>query len=334
MNASDLHAEPAPIAVLTDREGLGDVMLKAPFLRALRRAYPAHDVWWIADHQSDMDGDLRAIVGEGVAKVITHAGLGGPPHRALARMRELPRFAKVFDSRTTWSVVALARFGLRHDAFYCCLGGYILCDGVRPSWARPRHVAKRMLSLIHCATGRPADAMGRLEASAAAHDAARVSLPEGRVYVGIAPGSRQQVKNWPLANYLEVARALIGEGIAPVFFLGPFEQPARPAVEALDGALVLESQPHLSRRDSLDLLIAQGQRLSLLIANDNGVGHLLGAAGAPVVSLFGPTDPAKWAPVAPANAILRARDYSGRDDIAAIPVGKVVEAALAMLAAT
>jgi ADP-heptose:LPS heptosyltransferase len=331
-SATHASSEPmAPIAVLTDREGLGDVMLKAPFLRALRRAYPGHDVWWIADHQSDMDGDLRAIVGEGVVRVITHAGLGGLPHTALPRLRALPRFAKVFDSRTTGSVVALARFGLRHDGFYCCLGRYVLCDGVPPTRARPRHIAERMLSLIHCATGRPADASGRLEASAAARDAARRLLPDGRTYVGLAPGSRQEAKNWPLNKYLEAARALIGQGITPVFFLGPFEQHAKPAARALDGALVLEAEPHVSHGEALDRLIAQGQRLSLLIANDNGVGHLLGAAGAPVVSLFGPTDPARWAPVAPANAILRARNYSGRSDMASIPVDKVVEATLAML---
>ncbi|HTX49431.1 MAG TPA: glycosyltransferase family 9 protein [Caulobacteraceae bacterium] len=321
----------APIAVLTDREGLGDVMLKAPFLRALRRAFPDHDVWWIADHQSEMDGDLRAIVGEGVTRVITEAALNGSPGSAWPRLRALPRFSKVFDSRTMGADVALARFGLRHDGFYCCLGGYVLCDGVPPSRARPRHVAERMLSLIHCATGRPADASGRLEASAAACAAARRQLPDARAYVGIALGSRQAIKNWPLDKYLETARAVLGLGSTPVFFLGPFERDAKPAVEALAGAVILESDPRLPRRETLDLLIAQGQRLSLLIANDNGVGHLLGAAGTPVISLFGPTDPARWAPVAPANRILRARDYDRRGDIAAIPVRDVVDAAMAML---
>lgn len=329
--ASDPSARPLPIAVLADREGLGDVMLKAPFLRALRRAYPAHEVWWIADHQSDMAGDLRAIVGQGVARVITHAALNGRPGSVWPRLRALPPFAKVFDSRTMVSDVAMARFGLRHDGFYCCLSGYVLCDGVPPSRTRPRHIAERMLSLIHCATGRAADASGWLEASPSARDAARRSLPDGPIYVGIAPGSRQQAKNWPLDNYLQTARALFGLGVTPVFLLGPFEQHAKAAVEGAGGAIALEAAPNVSQREALDLLIAQGQRLSLLIANDNGVGHLLGAAGAPVVSLFGPTDPARWAPVAPANRILRARDYSSRSDIAAIPVGDVVEAAMAML---
>ena len=50
MAEADVATDRSPIAVLVDREGLGDVMLKTPFLRALRRAFPEHPVWWIATH--------------------------------------------------------------------------------------------------------------------------------------------------------------------------------------------------------------------------------------------------------------------------------------------
>jgi len=65
------------------------------------------------------------------------------------------------------------------------------------------------------------------------------------------------------------------------------------------------------------------------LANDNGVGHLLGAAGVPVLSLFGPTDPARWRPVTPDGQILRAADFGG-EDVSAIPSLAVVEAVLTM----
>src|ERR1700761_8887278 len=123
-------SEGAPrIAVLVDREGLGDVMLKASFLRALRRAFPSHDVWWIATHQSVMADDLRPMFATDVARVITHAGLDGAPLPLLRRLRALGAFDLVFDSRTKISTVALARLGLRPRRFYCCLPGHILSDG-------------------------------------------------------------------------------------------------------------------------------------------------------------------------------------------------------------
>jgi ADP-heptose:LPS heptosyltransferase len=323
-----------PIAVLVDREGLGDVMLKAPFLRALRRAFPEHEVWWIATHQTSMEDECRPMFEGDVARVIAHAALDGPALPLLRRLNALPPFERVFDSRTKISTVALARFGLTHRGFYCCLPGYILCDGHPPAGRRrPRHIAERMLSLIPCATGRPADASGWLEASAASRETALRRLPDGPTYVGIAPGSRQANKNWPLENYLGAAQSLVARGVTPVFLLGPQEGDIEAHIRrAAPGAMVLRADPAATAGDGLDLLIAEGQRFAALLANDNGVGHLLGAAGIPVVSLFGPTDPARWAPVAPANTILKASDFAGGEAIEAIPVAPVIEAVTAMLA--
>jgi ADP-heptose:LPS heptosyltransferase len=44
------------------------------------------------------------------------------------------------------------------------------------------------------------------------------------------------------------------------------------------------------------------------VGNDSGVTHLAAASGARTLALFGPTDPAQWAPVGPAVKALRAAD--------------------------
>ncbi len=38
-------------------------------------------------------------------------------------------------------------------------------------------------------------------------------------------------------------------------------------------------------------------RCALFVGNDSGVTHLAGLLGVPTVALFGPTDPAIWAPL-------------------------------------
>ena len=324
-----MAADRPPIAVLVDREGLGDVMLKTPFLRALRRSFPDHEVWWIATHQSAME-ELQDLLAPAVARVIVQAALDGPVGALLARLRALPAFDLVFDSRTKVSTVAVTRLGLKHRGFYCCLPGYMLCDGRPPGGrSRPRHIGERMLSLVGCATGRTPDGSGRLEATQEAAALALQALPDGPRYVGIAPGSRAAEKNWPLAGFCEVARSLIDRGLTPVFFLGPMEPETAAEIQAdAPGAIVLTGQG-MAMAD-LDLLIAQGQRLTLLLANDTRVGHLLGVAGAPVVSLFGPTDPARWRPATPLSHILRAVDFGG-GGIASIPASAVFEAVMAMM---
>jgi ADP-heptose:LPS heptosyltransferase len=317
-----------PIAVLVDREGLGDVMLKRPFLMGLRAAFPEHEVWWIATHQSSMEDELRPLMAPHVARVITQAALDGPTGPLVNRLKALPPFERVFDSRTKVTTVALARFNLTHRGFYCCLPGYILCDGRPPSRRRPRHIAGRMTSLIACATGQPAGPPPPLVASPEAQAKARAALPDGPTYVGVAPGSRQASKNWPLERFCEASTALAAAGVQPVVFLGPQEGEVGAAIAAAaPAARIIRAAPG----DGLDALIAHAGRLSALLANDNGVGHLMGAAGVAVASLFGPTDPARWAPVARANRIVRAQDFGGGEEVAAIPVEAAVRAVLDLL---
>jgi ADP-heptose:LPS heptosyltransferase len=43
----------------------------------------------------------------------------------------------------------------------------------------------------------------------------------------------------------------------------------------------------------------------LYIGNDSGITHLAAAAGAPALALFGPTDPAIWAPRGPNVRVVR-----------------------------
>jgi heptosyltransferase-2 len=66
----------------------------------------------------------------------------------------------------------------------------------------------------------------------------------------------------------------------------------------------------------------------LYVGNDSGVSHLAAAWGAPVLVLFGPTDPAQWAPVGPRVKVLRAND----EKMETLELGDVERAAREILA--
>ena len=94
----------------------------------------------------------------------------------------------------------------------------------------------------------------------------------------IHPFSGSALKNWPLERYRELARAL--ETRIPVRWCAGPE-------EALDDAL---------RFDDLYELACWLNSARVYFGNDSGITHLAAASGTPVVALFGPTDPAVWAP--------------------------------------
>src|ERR1700689_4995918 len=77
-DAAAAAAPVRPIAVLVDREGLGDALLKLPFLRAVRRAFPGRPLWWIATHQTAMARELAPWMIGLIDRTIENAGLTVP----------------------------------------------------------------------------------------------------------------------------------------------------------------------------------------------------------------------------------------------------------------
>ena len=318
-----------PIAVLVDREGLGDALLKLPFLRAIRRGFPGRPVWWSATHQTSMAHELAPFVTGLIDRVIEHAGLTGKSRAVMARLRGLPPFDLVFESRTHIPSVWLARTLLTHGGFFACLPGYVLSDRRPPGRrTRPRNIAERMLSLAEAALGGKADWQGTLEVSAAAQALAEQRLPAGPRYIGLAIGSREVRKNWPMENYVALAQALAAGGRTPSFLIGPQE---RERLEQLRAAVPAAVFPEAAPLDPalgiarLELAVALCHRLEAAVANDSGIGHLLGAVGTPLVTLFGPTDAARWAPFTANGVIVRAQEFGGQA-MDAIPVDAVLRA--------
>ncbi len=146
------------ILMLVMADGIGDATMRLPFLRALRRTYPDHELWWVASTTSVMAGLMRRFTGTMIDCVIEHAHLEKPAREVIPRLRELPSFDIVFDIRARVGTVLMARMFVRHRRFFCCLPGFMLSHR-RPPGRRQRPLAlpERMLSMPDAANGRPAD---------------------------------------------------------------------------------------------------------------------------------------------------------------------------------
>jgi ADP-heptose:LPS heptosyltransferase len=112
------------------------------------------------------------------------------------------------------------------------------------------------------------------------------------------------IKQWPVERFAEVARRLVEYSGATIVLSGAAAD--RPMVEtvksALPGSHVVDVAGHI------DLLTLAGltERLDLLVTGDTGPMHLAAAVGTPVVAVFGPSDPARYAPRGPLDRVVRA----------------------------
>jgi heptosyltransferase-2 len=122
----------------------------------------------------------------------------------------------------------------------------------------------------------------------------------GPRFLAIHPGSGAPRKNWPADRFAALAERLAG-GRSFLLIEGPADAEAATPARSLPGALHARDLPPR-------VLGAVLARAGLYVGNDSGVSHLAAAWGAPVLALFGPTDPALWAPVGPRVRVLRAQD--------------------------
>ncbi len=140
--------------------------------------------------------------------------------------------------------------------------------------------------------------------------------------IALHPGSGSPRKNWPLENWRTLGEWLLTRTPQPRLLLIGGEADH----EHLDTlATAWRGNPVLLARDlPLPHLAALLARCRLYLGHDSGISHLAAAAGSPSLLLFGPTDPAIWAPANPHVTVMTAPG----GDLAALPVS-VVQAAAA-----
>ena len=326
---------PATVCVYVGLDLVGDGLMKLPFLRALRHAFADSRVTWLAGKGESVFAHALAPLARGlIDEVVEHAGIGTRAAELFARPLGGRRFDLLIDTQRRVGTTLLVR-RIAHGTFVSGAAGFLLSDR-RPGlpYAKPPAMVRQMLDLVEVAAGAPAHPEAPLRLDPAVEAAAALLLPQGRDYVGLAPGAGGRHKCWPLANYLELARRLTARGLTPVFILGPGEQEWVEPCRAVPGSVrPLQQAAGQGIAVTPMLTIALARRLRAAVANDSGTGHMLAAGDVALVSLFGPTAPEKFAPLARRLAVLRAQDFppaGARGTMDAIPV-EAVEGALAGL---
>jgi heptosyltransferase-1 len=124
-----------------------------------------------------------------------------------------------------------------------------------------------------------------------AADAVRREM-EGAPFALVNPGAAWPNKRWPAARFGQVAAFLYEvRQLRPYVLWGPSERAlAEQVVEASGGAARVA--PATTTGDLLEL----SRAASLMVSGDTGPLHIAGAAGAPLVAIFGPTDPLRNGP--------------------------------------
>lgn len=326
--------DPETILVYVGLDLMGDGLMKLPFVRALRNAFPNARITWLAGKGRTVYAhELQPLVAPLIDEVIEEAGIGDQESRAAGPPLPGRRFDLIVDTQRRVSTTRALR-RIAHRRFVSGCARYLF-SSARPPWTRlpsyrkPPAMIDQMLELValarHGRTDAPLDTAGTVTLPDPVTAEAERLLPGNEPYVALAPGAGGRVKCWPLDNFSTLGACLLDAGLVPVYVLGPGETDWHgPLRNAVPGARFPLQEP--TTEPGPLLTIALAARCRACVANDSGGGHLLAASGTPLVSLFGPTSPAKFAPRVPRLTVIEAGDYGSRE-MRAIPVD-AVEAAV------
>ena len=281
---------------------LGDLLLAVPALRALRAAYPAAEITliglpWAATFAERYDRYIDRFV----------EFEGFPGIREVEVQPE--RVARFLTRQFTYTydlVVQMHGSGATSDAFALALAGQTTVgyyDRERPDgltfgapYPDDQPEVLRNLGLLRLLGLPTGSTTLEFPLRQADHDeAARLleRVPDGAgPLVALHVGSRSPARRWPAAHFAALADTLARRWGARVLLTGSRDEATLVAEVA---ALMREPATNLAGCSSLGGLAALLSRLALVVANDTGPAHLAEAVGVPSITIFGPTDPRRWA---------------------------------------
>jgi ADP-heptose:LPS heptosyltransferase len=303
---------PAPRRILCLRiERIGDLLMTLPALAELRALAPAATIDLVvgswnreiaaaipaASRVETLDAAWLARGSSGLSPlaVATHA----------ARWRARNYDLAINFEPDIRSNLALAVSGARRTVGFSSGGGGPLLDLALDYDARS-HTADNAVRLVRAALGASAesiDATLRIP-DAARDEASRLLAPLGTgLKVGIHVSGGREIKQWPEARFREVAEHLVHERSAGIVLTGAPGDRAQ--MDIVRSALPANRTLDLSADANLLTVAAVVQQLDLFITGDTGPMHLAHAVGTPIVAVFGPSDPARYAPRGVRDTVVR-----------------------------
>jgi heptosyltransferase-2 len=351
-SAPSAAAREERILVIT-KPYIGDTVLALPFLRNLRRAYPAARIDVCAEGRG---GDLLAACPH-VDELVpwTRRQSAGRPERgvrgALAAIESTARllrsrgYTRAYVLKQSLSAVLLAKWaGIPYRVgFDRDLGRLLLTRAV--PLTRGRHQVELYLDLLRADGLEVDDARNDTwqdPTAAVRVDSLLAAVPASRPRVFLAVQATKYRRNWLAslrvrpsvdprqwtpAKWAALIEWLVAERGCEVVLCGG---PADAAIHALLRDSVSPATARhlhdLSERLSLRELGSLLARMQLCIGVDTGPVHVAASVGTPIVKLVGGTDQTRWGPWGATSAIVQAG--VARD----IPVAAVSEKATLFLA--
>jgi ADP-heptose:LPS heptosyltransferase len=300
--------------ILVIRGGaIGDFMLTLPALKLLRDGFPEARIEILGYKH------IIALAENRFYAQATRSIEYGPLASFFSKQAELP--TELADYFAGFDLIVSYLFDpdqiFEANVRRCGVDNFIFAD---PKIQGSEHAARQL--------ARPLEQLGlKLMKPVAELYPSETDRRAARDLVGMAsssitalhPGSGSATKNWPIENWIALGDELLSRESTKTEIVVVGGEADEIQVRKLE-SVWKNREVFFAKNLPLPVLAALLER-SLFIGHDSGISHVAAAAGARCVLLFGPTDPAIWAPANESVTVLQAPE----GDLRLLTVDEVIK---------
>ena len=284
---------------------LGDVIHALPAASALRDAFPDARIDWLIEPKwrrlLEGNPDLTEIVSlekkSAAGLIVTVSKLRAAHYTCAIDFQGLYKSAL-----PTFVSGAPRRIGFPSTYAREGFASFFYTDRINP---RGAHKVDHNLALVEAAGAGVRTSRPRFPLTLHPEDEKQVTQELARHNIAdfyvLNPGGGWRSKCWPPERYGELHHRLaVQHGWRAIISFGPGEERLAQELVSAAGTPAPAAVPF-----GLGPLMALLRRAKFVISADTGPLHLASALGAPVLGLYGPTDPARNGPYGGRNIVIR-----------------------------
>ena len=306
------------ILIISAGEDLQRALLRLPFLRALRFAFPDAEINWLVTQNSTAFAlSLNSLTENLIDQIVTDAAISTTISQKLRQVFARPLSGIVYDLiiNIEEETPAIVQFSLKQIK---AKRRFALADYESQFSINQiaKHPTMRLLNFLESITQKPCQTSLQLQLDSKYHAIASQILRNDYYYLALAPES-ENLQSWPLDYFVEVALVQEARNRVAAFFLPPHEESLqRKLFAAVPNALFPLPHPFsldMHGSDWIALTVDLLSRCMMGLANESIMGQLMATACIPLLSLYGNDNADYTAPWCERGLILEAKEFGGYD---------------------
>ena len=314
------------VLIFSNGEQIGDGILKLPIVYQLKDRFPNYEIHWMTDTiYTEYNKRLKKFTSNHIDKIWEKAKLNPFFWKKISNVYNLnnEEFDIIIDTqKAVPRTIALKR--LKTKIFISSTANWLFSNLKPKDFSKGRKFyVKSITEMLDLVSDFKNKKEFKLDIPQSLIKTLKKLFDPSKKYIGIAPGSHEARKIWPIDRYLEVAKFYEKKGFVIVFFLGPEEQNLKKIiVNMLDEPLFPEED--IKDYSGIEVVMASTYYLDIAITNDSGTGQMLSTNICPLLKICGPVSAIKFINNQFTNIDFIASQSFGGDDINLITTDAVI----------